>query len=55
MWPLVIGIVLGNYLYQYFGPQDWAAAFDHSYFQLFAVGAVLLVQYWDRRKQRGSK
>lgn len=36
----LLGLILGNYLYQYFNASDYAIAFEHSYFQVFAIGTV---------------
>ena len=48
---VIVGIVLGNYLYQLIGDGDWVKATDRTYFQLLAI---LLYWFFSARKQ-GNK
>lgn len=36
-------LMVGNCAYQFFGPQDWSVAFDHTYFQAVAIIGVWFV------------
>jgi hypothetical protein len=45
----VIGIVLGNFIYQAITSADWAVAFERSFFMSFGVlGFVFIWQITDR-------
>ncbi|GBF40676.1 hypothetical protein [Leptospira johnsonii] len=41
----LVGIVIGNYIYQFFGSKDYDAAFERSYFQAAAIGMCLFMHY----------
>lgn len=40
--PICVGLIASNYLYQWFGPKDWATAFDRSWFEFGTIFCVWL-------------
>ncbi len=40
--PIFIGLVASNYLYQWFGHQNWSTALDRSWFETCALVCVWL-------------
>ena len=38
-WGLLLGLTMGNFIWQAFGAKDWSVALDRSYFQAGAVAA----------------
>lgn len=44
---LVIGLGIGNWIYQFIQPvPDWALVFDRTFFQAVAVIAYVLLDKW---------
>ena len=41
----LLGLILANYLYQYFNEANYVTAFERSYFQVLAIGTVWLNHY----------
>lgn len=39
---MILGFVLGNFIYQAMGHQDWGAASERSFFETVALGALWL-------------
>jgi hypothetical protein len=42
---VLIGLTVGNFLYQAFGHMDWLVAIERSYFQMSALIAIGLAQF----------
>jgi hypothetical protein len=38
-----LGLTTGNFILQFFRDQDWAVAFERSFFQAIAIIAYILV------------
>lgn len=47
---LSLGLTIGNFLYQAATGQDWAVAFDRSYFQLVACMTMVFCLRLGKRR-----
>lgn len=49
---LVISLIFMacNFAYQYFGPKNWGAAFERSFFQWWALVSFVLLEHFFWRK-----
>lgn len=45
---ILFWLVVGSYLYQFFGDQNWGVAFERSYFQASAILGVWFARLMDK-------
>lgn len=46
--PLFIGLAIGNFGYQFAGPENWQLAFDRTFFQGGALFAVAVIHFMNK-------
>lgn len=44
---ITLGLVLGNFIYQSFGGQDWETAVERSVFQIVAILVIYFLKPWE--------